>query len=86
MENFIDESARVGEGTKVGRYSVIEKDVRIGKGCIIGNNVTIHPGTQIGDSVRIDDSTVIGKQLMKSPRSATTKDQKLRRLRSGTTA
>lgn len=77
MENFIDQSAKIGEGTKVGRYSVVDKEVKIGKGCVIGNSVTIHPGTQIGDFVRIDDNTVIGKQLMKSPRSATTKDQKL---------
>lgn len=77
MENFIDKSATIGEGTEVGRYSVIEKDVRIGKGCMVGNNVTVHAGTEIGDFVRIDDNTVIGKQLMKSPRSATTKEQKL---------
>jgi UDP-2-acetamido-3-amino-2,3-dideoxy-glucuronate N-acetyltransferase len=77
MENFIDQSAHIGERTTVGRYSVVDKEVKIGKGCAIGNNVTIHPGTQIGDFVRIDDNTVIGKQLMKSPRSATTKDQKL---------
>lgn len=77
MENFIDKSARIGEGTKVGRYSVIEKDVRIGKGCIIGNNVTIYPETQIGDLVRIDDNTVIGKSPMKAATSATTEEQQL---------
>jgi UDP-2-acetamido-3-amino-2,3-dideoxy-glucuronate N-acetyltransferase len=77
MENFIDKSAQLGEGTKVGRYSVIEKDVKIGKNCTIGNNVTIYVGTQIGDFVRIDDNTVIGKQLMKAATSATTIEQKL---------
>jgi acetyltransferase-like isoleucine patch superfamily enzyme len=77
MENFIDTTARIGEGTKVGRYSVIEKDAKIGKGCIIGNNVTIHSGTRIGDLVRIDDNTVIGKQPMKAAISATTKEQEL---------
>ena len=77
MENFIDKSAQIGEGTKVGRYSIIDKEVKIGKGCIVGNNVTIHPETQIGNFVRIDDNTVIGKQLMKAAISATTKEQKL---------
>ena len=77
MENFIDKSAHIGEGTTIGRYSVISKDVRIGKGCVIGNNVSIHPGTQIRDSVRIDDNTVVGKQPMKAAISVTTKEQKL---------
>lgn len=77
MENFIDKSAKIGEGTKIGKYTIIDRDVQIGKGCIIGNNVTIHPGSQIGDSVRIDDNTVIGKQPMKAATSATTKDQQL---------
>ena len=77
MENLIDKSARIGEGTKVGRYTVIQRDTKIGKGCIIGNNVTIYPETEIGEFVRVDDNTVIGKQPMKAATSATTKDQKL---------
>jgi UDP-2-acetamido-3-amino-2,3-dideoxy-glucuronate N-acetyltransferase len=77
MENFIDNSAQLGEGTKIGKHAVVEKDVKIGKNCTIGNNVTIYAGTQIGDSVRIDDNTVIGKQLMKAATSATTIEQKL---------
>jgi len=77
MENFIDPSAQLGEGTEIGRYSVIEKDVKIGKNCTIGNHVTIYTGTRIGDSVRIDDHTVIGKLMMKAAASATTVEQKL---------
>ena len=77
MENFIDKSAKIGEETKLGKYTIIDRDVQIGKGCIIGNNVTIYPETQIGDLVRIDDNTVIGKLPMKAATSATTKEQKL---------
>jgi acetyltransferase-like isoleucine patch superfamily enzyme len=77
MENFIDKSAQIGEGSKIGRYTIIEKDAKVGKNCTIGNNVTIYAGTQIGDFVRIDDNTVIGKQLMKAATSATTIEQKL---------
>jgi UDP-2-acetamido-3-amino-2,3-dideoxy-glucuronate N-acetyltransferase len=77
MENFIDKSAQIGEMTKVGRYTIIDKDVKIGKGCIIGNNVTIYSETEIGDFVRIDDNTVIGKLPMKAATSATTKEQQL---------
>lgn len=77
MENFIDKSAQIGERTKVGRYTIIDKDVKIGKGCIIGNNVTIYSETEIGDFVRIDDNTVIGKLPMKAATSATTKEGQL---------
>jgi UDP-2-acetamido-3-amino-2,3-dideoxy-glucuronate N-acetyltransferase len=77
MEYFIDKSAKIGEGTKIGRYTIIERDVQIGKGCIIGNNVTVYPQTKIGDFVRVDDNTVIGKLPMKAATSATTKEQKL---------
>lgn len=77
MENFVDKTAKIGEGTKLGKYTVVDRDVQIGKGCIIGNNVTIYPETQIGDFVRIDDNTVIGKLPMKAATSATTKEQKL---------
>lgn len=77
MENFIDKSAKIGEGAKLGKYTIIDRDVQIGKGCIIGNNVTIYPETRIGDFVRIDDNTVIGKLPMKAATSATTKEQKL---------
>ncbi len=77
MDNLIDKSAKIGEGAKVGRYTVIERNVKVGKGCIIGNNVTIYPETEIGEFVRIDDNTVIGKQPMKAATSATTKEQEL---------
>ena len=77
MENAIDKSAKIGEASKVGRYTVIDRDVKIGRGCIIGNNVIIYPGTQIGEFVRIDDNTVIGKLPMKAATSATTKEQEL---------
>lgn len=66
---FIDPSARIGEGTEIGHFTVIEKDVRIGKNCQIGSNVVIHSGTTIGNEVRIDDNTVIGKMPMRSKRS-----------------
>ena len=77
MENFIDKSAKIGEGTKLGRYTVVYREVQIGKECIVGNNVTLYPETRIGDFVRIDDNTVIGKLPMKAATSATTKEQQL---------
>lgn len=77
MQNYIDLTAKLGEKTKVGWYTVIGEDVQIGTECNIGNNVTIYSGTKIGDYVRIDDNTVVGKNPMKAARSATTKEQEL---------
>ncbi len=67
--NMIDKTSKIGEGTVVGNFAVIQKNVKIGKECTIGNNVVIHEGTAIGDQVRIDDNTVIGKQPMRAKRS-----------------
>ena len=72
MQNFIDPSAKIGDGTKVGINTIIHAGVKMGKGCVIANNVVIYPDTEIGDLVRIDDNTVIGKKPMKAVTSATT--------------
>ncbi|MDZ7261430.1 MAG: DapH/DapD/GlmU-related protein [candidate division KSB1 bacterium] len=69
MENYIDPTATIGQGTTIGRFSIIEKNVQIGTDCTIGNLVVIHQGTRIGNGVRIDDNTVIGKQPMRAKRS-----------------
>ena len=72
MERFIDPKAKVGEGSKIGYFTVVAAGATIGSGCEIGNNVVIHGGTLIGDHVRIDDNTVVGKLPMKAAMSATT--------------
>lgn len=69
MNQFIDPSAKIGEGTTLGINVIISAGVKLGKGCQIGHNVVIHKNTIIGDSVRIDDNTIIGKMPMRSPRS-----------------
>jgi len=69
MQNFISESAKIGEGTTIGNFSVIEDNVVIGKNCTIGHNVVIHAGSILGDNIRVDDCTVIGKQPMRAKRS-----------------
>ena len=74
MTNSIHETACIGEGTQIGHYSLIDKEVEIGNNCVIGHHVVIHPGVKIGDNVRIDDHTVIGKLQMKAANSALTKD------------
>jgi UDP-3-O-[3-hydroxymyristoyl] glucosamine N-acyltransferase len=73
--NHIAPTAKVGEGTRIGRFTVVGEEAQIGKGCVIGNGVVIHAGTVVGDDVRIDDHTVVGKQPMRAANSATTPDQ-----------
>lgn len=75
--SYVHPSARVGEGTRVGRFCVIEEEVQIGANCTIGHGVVIHAGTVIGDNVRIDDNTVIGKQPMRAKRSIFRDDKPL---------
>jgi UDP-2-acetamido-3-amino-2,3-dideoxy-glucuronate N-acetyltransferase len=73
---FIHSSAKIGNNTDIGKFSVIEEDVEIGNDCTIGHNVVIRKGTRIGNSVRIDDNTVIGKQPLRSKRSIFKSDKK----------
>lgn len=77
MTSVIHPSARIGEGTTLGEFCVIEADVTIGKGCRLGHHVVIREGTVVGDTVRIDDHASLGKHPMKAANSATTKEQEL---------
>jgi UDP-3-O-[3-hydroxymyristoyl] glucosamine N-acyltransferase len=69
MNQFIAETARLGENISLGHNVVISDNVSIGDNCRIGHNVVIHPDSQIGANVRIDDNTIIGKRPLSSPRS-----------------
>lgn len=75
--NFISKNCKIGNNTKVGKFTVIDDNVVIGDNCIIGNNVVIHEGSIIDDEVRIDDNTVIGKLPMRSVNSIFKNDEKL---------
>jgi acetyltransferase-like isoleucine patch superfamily enzyme len=66
MDSYIDASASLGEGTTVGRFTVIEKGVVVGRNVRIGHGVVLHAGARIGDDVRIDDHAVVGKQPMRA--------------------
>lgn len=77
MTSVVHPSAKLGEGTTLGEFCVIEANVTIGKGCRIGHHVVIREGTVIGDTVRIDDHASLGKHPMKAANSATTKEQEL---------
>jgi len=59
VNHFIDPDAKLGQGVKVGHFSVIEADVEIGEGTEIGHNVTILSGTRIGKNCKIFPGAVI---------------------------
>jgi acetyltransferase-like isoleucine patch superfamily enzyme len=61
MNNFIDESAKIGENFSIGHNSIILEEVKIGKNVRIGHNVIVYPFTRISDNVTILDNAVIGK-------------------------
>jgi len=69
MNQYIDNSAKIGKNVTFGYNVVIMEGVQIGDDCLIGHNVVIHPDTKIGNSCRIDDGTIIGKKPLSSPRS-----------------
>lgn len=53
MINFIDNSAKVGLGTKIWHFAVVLQDVVIGENCSVGSHCEIGRGTAVGDGSRI---------------------------------
>lgn len=74
---MVSSTAKIGNGTLLGEYSVIEDGAEIGDNCVIGHHAVIHKGTVIGNNVRIDDFACIGKLPMKAQNSAVTKEKEL---------
>jgi acetyltransferase-like isoleucine patch superfamily enzyme len=49
----IQKGAQVGEGSRVGSFTLIHKGARVGKHCTIGSHCNICPGVVIGDHVSV---------------------------------
>jgi UDP-3-O-[3-hydroxymyristoyl] glucosamine N-acyltransferase len=56
---LIDDSAQIGEGTKIAPNAYIGKNVTIGKNCNIGPSVSILGGCAIGDNCIINSGATI---------------------------
>lgn len=71
--NFIDDSARIGSGTKIWHFCVILADVVIGIHCSIGSRTEIGRGTMIGQDTRIGSgvflppNSKIGREVFIGP-------------------
>ena len=59
---IIDPTAKIGEGTVIGAYVTIEKNVIIGKDNRIETRVYIGPGTTLGDKNRIHMGAIVGHE------------------------
>jgi UDP-3-O-[3-hydroxymyristoyl] glucosamine N-acyltransferase len=58
-DNAIDPSAKLAEGVRVGRFSVVEAGAAIGAGTVIGNGATIGEGCAIGANCAIGHGVVL---------------------------
>ena len=56
---IIEESARVGNNTKIWHFSHIMNEAVIGKGCNIGQNVVISPHVVLGDNIKVQNNVSI---------------------------
>lgn len=59
---IVHPEAKIGEGTRVGAYSIIEQGVSVGRNCEIQDHVVIRGWTELGDNVRVFPFAVIGAE------------------------
>ena len=57
--SYVDEGARLGEGTRVWHFSHILPEVTVGRKCSIGQIVVIGPRVTVGDGVKIQNNVSI---------------------------
>ncbi|MEE9223708.1 MAG: acyltransferase, partial [Thermoplasmata archaeon] len=55
----VEDSAGIGEGTKIWHFSHIMKGAAVGKNCSIGQNVFIGAGAIIGNGVKIQNNVSV---------------------------
>lgn len=58
---LIHATARIGRGSKINEFAVIDKNVKIGQNCVIGRHTIIEAGVEIGDNTQIFDFCKIRK-------------------------
>jgi UDP-N-acetylglucosamine acyltransferase len=56
----VHDSARLGEGVRIGAFSFVDRDVTIGDGCRIGPHVVIHPRVELGPRCAVHAGAVLG--------------------------
>ena len=57
--SYVDDGAKIGEGTKIWHFCHIQSGAVIGKNCSLGQNVNVANNVHIGDGVRIQNNVSI---------------------------
>lgn len=79
--NFIDPTAKIGEGSVVWHFAVVLADVVVGKSCSIGSGSEIGRGSMIGDYSRIGahvflpSNTILEERVFIGPGCVCTDDR-----------
>jgi UDP-2-acetamido-3-amino-2,3-dideoxy-glucuronate N-acetyltransferase len=55
----VDESVKIGRGTKVWHFSHIMSNCEIGENCNLGQNVVVSPRVQLGKNVKVQNNVSI---------------------------
>jgi UDP-2-acetamido-3-amino-2,3-dideoxy-glucuronate N-acetyltransferase len=56
---YVDEGARIGEGTKIWHFSHVSAKAVIGEGCSLGQNVFVANHVTIGNGVKIQNNVSV---------------------------
>jgi UDP-2-acetamido-3-amino-2,3-dideoxy-glucuronate N-acetyltransferase len=57
--SIVEETARIGDGTKVWHFCHVDSDAVIGDNCVLGQNVYVGKGVKIGDNVKIQNNVSV---------------------------
>jgi len=57
--SYVEEGAKIGQGTKIWHFCHIMPGAEIGERCSLGQNVVVMPGTRIGTNVKIQNNVSI---------------------------
>lgn len=55
----IDESCKIGKGSKIWHYSHLMKNCELGEKCNIGQNVVVSPDVKLGNNVKVQNNVSI---------------------------
>jgi UDP-2-acetamido-3-amino-2,3-dideoxy-glucuronate N-acetyltransferase len=56
---FVDDGARIGNGTKIWHFCHVMPGAVIGERCNLGQNVVVMPGTKLGNNVKVQNNVSI---------------------------
>lgn len=59
QSSFVDNGARIGEGSKIWHFCHVSSGARIGRNCILGQNVFVADGVEIGNNCKIQNNVSI---------------------------